>query len=147
MRSAWVSVGLVGEVLAQRGEDRAVAVLPADHRTVELPARIAPGALDADAPGQLLDRAELEPPVEAGRTAVASAVGPAGPDAGRVEGERAEQPVDVVGRAGLARARTPLVPGDEPIHDRPQGPVLGLGQEVAAHAPGQVIHMWWRMKS
>ena len=72
--------------------------------------------------------AERDPPVEAGLAAVAPGERAAGPDAGRVEGERAEQLVDVVGPAGLARPRAHAVGRDEHVEQRGHRPVLAIGE-------------------
>ena len=66
---------------------------------------------------------------EAGRAAEAAGIGPAaaGPDAGRVEGERAEQPVDVVRHPRLGCAGI-LIGGDEPGTDRLHHPELLVGE-------------------
>ena len=101
-RSSWASA-----VDSQKSSPRAadahpVPLLPADHRAVELPLGMPVGALDPGSPCQLVERPQ---PVERARTRGSppwrARRRAAGPDAGRVEGEGAEQHVDVVDDAGL----------------------------------------------
>ena len=54
----------VGEVGAEGGQSLAVAGLPADDRSVELALGSTLRSLDARPPGQLVERAQLEPLVE-----------------------------------------------------------------------------------
>jgi hypothetical protein len=118
-----------GEVLAEGGETVGVLPLPADDRAVELPLGPALAALDAGPPRELLDRAEREKALEAGLTAVATRERTAGPDAGRVDQEGAEEPVDVVGGAGgPGTGRSLLVRGQQAVERRLQGGALLRGQ-------------------
>ena len=119
----------VGEVVAQPGQAFGVALLEPDHRSVELPLGPALAALDPGAPGQLLDRAQRQEAVEPGVAAVATGEGPAGPDAGRVDEEGAEEPVDVVGRSrGPGSGRAVVVRRDQPVDGRLDDGVLVRGE-------------------
>jgi hypothetical protein len=130
-RQALVLLGRVelGEVPAEGGQPVGVALLPPDDGTVELPLGAALAALDPGPPRQLLGRAEGQEGGEAGLTSVTAREGPPGPDPGRVDEERAEQPVDVVGGAGGSSAgRALLIGGQEPLEGRIQRDALLRGQ-------------------
>lgn len=119
----------VDEVGTEAGQSLGVALLEADDGAVELPLGPAPTALDAGPPGQFLDRAEGQEPVEAGVAAMASGERSAGPDAGRVDEERTEEAVDVVGDPGrLGTGRAVAVRRDQPVDGRLQDGVLLFGQ-------------------
>ena len=98
---ATVLLGAVdlGEVGAERGDAFAVDLLPAAHRPVELAVGEPERAFDACAPRQLFVARQREEVGERGGAAGASAERPAREDQRRVERERAEQAVDVVGDA------------------------------------------------
>ena len=117
-RRSCSSRSTVGEVGAERGEAVAVLGLPARHRAVELALGDALRAFDAGAPGQLLEPAERRELGEPGLAAEPAGERSAGVDPGRVDEERAEQPVDVVGHAELGGARVPVDRRDQPLAGR-----------------------------
>src|SRR5207248_6341354 len=83
-----------------------------DHGTVELALGPTARALDARPPGQLVERGQGKEAGEAVVAAVPPRERPAGPDAGRVGGEGAEQAIDVVDHSRFGGARV-LVGGNE----------------------------------
>src|SRR5215210_5011322 len=105
----------LGEVRAEGGDAVAVLLLPARHRPVELALGDSLRALDARSPGQSLEAGQAQEPAERRLAAVAARERPARPDAGWIDGERAEQPVDVVGDAERGRAGMPGDRGHEPL--------------------------------
>src|SRR5262249_17998627 len=94
-----VLLGILGldEVFSQRRDAVSIDLLPAARRAVELAFRDAERAFDARAPGDLFVARQRQEPVERRRTAGAAAERTAREDQRRIECERAEQPVDVVG--------------------------------------------------
>src|SRR4051794_40405811 len=106
---------LVGEVVAQRGDAVAVLLLPADDRAVELALRDALGTLDAGPPRERFDTRRREELLELRVAAGAPGERAAGPDARRIERERAQHRVDVGGRAERRRAGMVVQRRDEPI--------------------------------
>ena len=133
-----------GEVVPQPVEALGVLLLEADDGSVELPLGPALAALDAGPPGQLLHRTEGEERLEAGITPVAAGEGPAGPDAGRVDEEGAEEPVDVVGHPrGLRPGRAVVIRRDQPVDGRLQDGVLRFGQPTRDGATlGASVRRW-----
>src|SRR5207249_1578403 len=101
------------EVGADGGDPVAVALLPPDDGTVELALGKPLRSFDAGAPCQLVEPAEAVERREPRVAAEAARERAAGPDAGWVEMEGAEEAVDVVGDAGLGRARI-VVGRDQP---------------------------------
>src|SRR4051812_35500379 len=104
-----------GEVGTERGDAVPVLLLPPRHRAVPLPLRMAGRALDAGAPGQLLERTELVERREPGLATEAAREGAAGEDPGRVDQERAEQAVDVVGATQCGGPGVPVGRRDQPL--------------------------------
>ena len=100
----------------------AIPLLPTGHRAVELALRDPAGALDARAPRELLEPPERQELREPGVAPEAARERPPGPDAGRIDEERAEQAVDVVRDAERGRTRVAVVrrhqPGARRLDDR-----------------------------
>ena len=113
-----VGGGERGEVDSEGGDAVAVLLLPARHRSVQLALGETLRSLDAGAPGELLERRGTQELPERRLTAVPSRERAARPDAGRIDGEGPEQPVDVVGDAEGGGARVPLRRRNEPLARR-----------------------------
>ena len=78
--------------------------------------------------------------LESGLPAVTTRVGTTGPDPRRVDVERAEDAVDVVGGAGRARAGELTLRRQQPVGELAHDVVLVRGEELQGHAadPTQV---------
>ena len=122
----------VTEVGTQRGQPRPVTLLEPHHGSVELAFRDPERSLDARPPRQLIEPVKVWKRRTPPRPRVARG-GAAGPDAGRIDGEGAEQAVDVVGHPGLPCAGL-LVGGDQPGAGRVGDLVLRLSEEAGHRA-------------
>ena len=118
-RRSCSACGESGEVRTECGEALAVALLETDHRPVELAFGHPLRPLDAGPPGELIERGQGMELRERGLTSVATRGRPTSPDPRRIDLERAEQPVDVVGYSCCDR------PGDTPA-------VVGISRSQAA---------------
>ena len=118
----------LGEVGPQRGQPLAVALLEPHDRAVELTLGQPLRALDPGAPGQLVEPGQRVEVGEPGHAAHAPRRRAARPDAGRVEGEGAEEDVDVVGDARLVGSGCTLVGGHHLGAGGPQDGVFLLAQ-------------------
>ena len=125
--SLFLAVDL-GEVPAQGGQPLPVALLEPHHRAVELALGLALGTLEPHAPGQLIEAGQPVEVGEPGVTAHAPRERPPGPDPGRIEGEGAQEGVDVVGHVRFFGSRRPLVGGHHLGAGGPQGGVFGIGE-------------------
>ena len=123
-------VGIDGrEVRAEGLESVPVPLLQADDGAVELTFSHAERPPDACAPCQRVHPGQRHEAGEAGRAAVAARERSARPDPRRVDGEGAEEAVDVIGDERVSSAR------DEPLARGSDDEVLVLAEEQAGHAP------------
>src|SRR5262249_46612147 len=90
-------------VVAERGEALAVDLLPTPDPTVELALREAARPFDAHAPGELLHARQRQPVRPLRPTAEATREWSPGEHERRIDGERAERAIDVVGDAERRR--------------------------------------------
>src|SRR5689334_11376115 len=105
----------LGEVGAERGDAFAIDLLPAARRAVELAFGDPERSLDARSPRELFVAGERKELLERRVAAGASAEGSTGEDPRRVEGERTEQAVDVVGYPERGAARMGVERRDEKV--------------------------------
>src|SRR6516162_700594 len=122
----------VAEVGAERGNAVAIDLLPATHRAVEFALGFTERAFDARSPRKLFVRRERHEACERRFAAIAPAERSARIDARRIDAERAERAVDVIGDTEGAAARVRVDWGNEDVGARVNDCAL-MFSEKAAH--------------